>query len=389
MQRIECGWSIMKKHCGLLILSALLLIMHAASAVEAAKGPSVMVHFGNDEAYLDDKDKAKLRRLFQSYDIRGAGRVFILGYTDSHGNRQYNYRLSRKRAQSVRREIISAFGIDATIVMALGKGPENPIADNAKANGRALNRRAEIYLANVAAQKPKRTYGPNDPHWPKIKTLVKAADDLIRKRKFNDALYKLKQAQAIGGDYYSDWHTARGIVGYYADVTSDAVKAHLVKALKLDPYNYKAREFLSRVEARQMVLAGQITNKMGRSSRSPISVSTVAQEHEFLRLFGVEALSHRKLDQQPIVVWQCLNPNGRQLTYYFDHSQTFSWAFGQTAREVKPKPESKTAVPGMSQVTDPSAAPDPKQSPPSVDSKEAMTEGLDNPQRIWQSTLFK
>lgn len=379
----------MMKQLGLLIVGALLLAPLAAPAFGAAPGPSVVVHFGNGKAYLNDTDKDELHRLFKAYDVRKSGRVFVLGYTDSRGNRQYNYSLSRKRAQSVRREIIDSFGIDATIVMALGKGPENPIADNAKADGRARNRRAEVYLANVTPHKPKRIYGPNDPNLSKINDHIKAADDLIRRRQFNDALYRLKQAHALGGDHYADWHTAMGIAGFYAGVPAESVKAHLATALTIDPYYYKAREFFSRIEARQLVAAGKITRKMGRSAKDAIAVTTSVQEYEFLHLFGMQPLSHRKLDHRPVVAWECETPKGQRMTYYFNHSQTFSWAFELTTNEADPKPVSRTATPEILPSAHRLPAQKHNHSDAAVDSQKPMAEGLGKPQRIWQSILFK
>ncbi len=377
------------KQLGLLSVGALLLALLAAPAFGAAPGPSVIVHFDNGKAYLSNADKDKLHHLFKTYDIRSSGRVFVLGYTDSRGNRQYNYRLSRKRAQSVRREIIDSFGIDATIVMALGKGPENPIADNAKADGRARNRRAEIYLANVAPRKPSRIYGPNDPHLSKINAHIKAADDLIRQRQFNDALHRLKQAHALGGDHYADWHTAMGIAGFYADVPAESVKAHLAAALGLDPYHYKAREFLSRIEARRLVAAGEITHKMGRSVKDAIAVTTPVQEYEYLHLFGIQPLSHRKLDHHPVVAWECENPKGNRVTYYFDHSQTFSWAFTQASGNAQRLSMKRTPAADIKAAAAEKEAHRPFSASADKDSRQPQSDLSQNSQRIWQSTLFK
>lgn len=379
----------MLKQLGILIMGALLPILFAVPAFGAAPGPSVVVHFDNGKAYLNGADKDTLHRLFKAYDVRRSGRVFVLGYTDSRGNRQYNYNLSRKRAQSVRREIIDSFGIDATIVMALGKGPENPIADNAKADGRARNRRAEVYLANVAPHKPKRIYGPNDPHLSKIKDHIEAADDLIRRRQFNDALHRLKQAHALGGDHYADWHTAMGIAGFYADVPAESVKAHLATALGLDPYHYKAREFLSRIEARQLVAAGKITRKMGRSVKDAIAVTTSVQEYEFLNLFGMQPLSHRKLDHLPVVAWNCENPKGKRVTYYFDHSKTFSWAFAQASGSALQLHMKRTPVTDIKAAAAEKPARQLPSGPANDESQQPESNLSQNPQRIWQSTLFK
>lgn len=72
--------------------------------------------------------------------------VTINGYTDSQGSKAYNQELSQKRADSVRNYFIQ-HGIDAGMVKAVGFGPDNPIADNSTAEGRANNRRVEIVLS--------------------------------------------------------------------------------------------------------------------------------------------------------------------------------------------------------------------------------------------------
>jgi hypothetical protein len=379
----------MVKQIGLLFAGALLAALHGATAFAAVPGPSVVVNFDNDKAYLNEADKDKLHRLFKAYDVRKSGRVFVLGYTDSRGNKQYNYRLSRKRAQSVRREIIDSFGIDATIVMALGKGPENPVADNAKADGRSRNRRAEVYLANVTPHQPTRNFGPDDPYLSAINDHIEAADKLIRLRQFNDALLRLKQAHALGGDHYADWHTTMGIAGFYADAPAESIKAHLATALGLDPYHYKAREFLSRVEARQLVAAGTITPKMGRSVNDAIAVTTPAQEYEYLHLFGMQPLSHHKLDQHPVVAWTCENRGGKQIVYYFDHSKTFSWAFASASNEASPKHGSGMTNPQMLPSAQQSPAPKDDASDQAIDPQKPTAIGSDDPRRIWQSPLFK
>ncbi len=296
-------------------------------AMGADAGPSVVLHFDTGQAHLHAAQKTKLRRLFQTYDVSGAGRVFVLGFTDNQGTQEGNYELSRRRAQSVRREIISSFGIDATVVMALGKGYENPVADNGRRKGRAQNRRAEIYLANAAVRRPKRVYGPDDPHLPAITTWVEAADAEVRAHHFDQALKKLHQASAIGGDHYSDWHTVMGIVGFYTGGPAAKTKAHLTTAIKLDPYNFKAREFLSRVDARHLVSQNKITPQMGHSAEDAIPVTSVVQSHEYLKLFKVEPMARSELEGRPIEVWDCRDAKGNTVTYYFNQSPVYAWAY--------------------------------------------------------------
>ena len=70
-------------------------------------------------------------------------RLEIDGYTDTSGNKEVNIRLSKERAQAVRKYFISK-GIDGSRLTAKGLGPANPIADNKEAWGRVLNRRVEL-----------------------------------------------------------------------------------------------------------------------------------------------------------------------------------------------------------------------------------------------------
>lgn len=67
--------------------------------------------------------------------------VEVLGYTDDRGSATYNKMLSEKRATAVANELVDTFGIARDRVSAIGLGEDNPIADNATAEGRAKNRR--------------------------------------------------------------------------------------------------------------------------------------------------------------------------------------------------------------------------------------------------------
>ena len=72
-------------------------------------------------------------------------KVKVTGYSDSLGAAEYNKVLSGKRAKSVADYLISK-GVDAGLVTSQGMGEEDPIADNATAEGRMKNRRVEIKL---------------------------------------------------------------------------------------------------------------------------------------------------------------------------------------------------------------------------------------------------
>lgn len=355
----------------------------APAAFGSDRGPSVVVHFDSANASLDDKEKARLRQLFQKYDVTRAGRVFVLGYTDSQGAKSFNYNLSRKRAQTVRREVISSFGVDATVVMALGKGPENPVADNDQVKGRAQNRRVEIYLANVAKRDAKRVYGPEDPYLPSITELVESADTLVRERQIEAALKKLQEAHALGGDHYSDWHTVMGIAGFYSHAPQ--ARAHLATAVQLDPYNFKAREFLSRLQAQRRFALGTVTPKMGQTPQDAIKITAAVQAHEYLKLFGVEPVAHRELKNQPVQVWECLDKMGQPVVYYFNHAPIYKWAFSKASA---PLPADKGQISRQEKARLPLGGAKLKPR----ESKTATTQHPvpeEKPSAVWESKLFK
>lgn len=79
----------------------------------------------------------------------------IAGYTDSVGDATYNKRLSQKRAESVKKNLVEKQGIDAQRLTAKGYGKENPIADNKTKVGRAKNRRVEAVVEYTVAKKVK------------------------------------------------------------------------------------------------------------------------------------------------------------------------------------------------------------------------------------------
>lgn len=69
----------------------------------------------------------------------------VTGHTDSTGSRQYNQTLSEKRAGSVA-NYLATRQVDRSRMLVQGVGFEQPIADNGTAEGRASNRRVELYI---------------------------------------------------------------------------------------------------------------------------------------------------------------------------------------------------------------------------------------------------
>ncbi|MBX3705073.1 MAG: OmpA family protein [Pseudomonadales bacterium] len=71
--------------------------------------------------------------------------IDVAGHTDSTGTMALNMDLSQRRADSVARYLESQ-GVARMRLDAKGYGPNYPVADNATAEGRQLNRRVELAL---------------------------------------------------------------------------------------------------------------------------------------------------------------------------------------------------------------------------------------------------
>ncbi|MFO6202334.1 OmpA family protein, partial [Pseudomonas aeruginosa] len=100
---------------------------------------------------------APLNNLANSFKQYNQNTIEIVGYTDSTGSRQHNMDLSQRRAQSVA-GYLTAQGVDGTRLSTRGMGPDQPIASNSTADGRAQNRRVEVNLRPVpGAQGPAQT----------------------------------------------------------------------------------------------------------------------------------------------------------------------------------------------------------------------------------------
>ncbi len=90
---------------------------------------------------------AALRRLDEvaSVLVAQGQNVVVEGHTDTTGSPWSNVDLSRRRAESVRRYLVSR-GCPTDRIVARGMGPNRPVADNASGEGRAINRRVEIVI---------------------------------------------------------------------------------------------------------------------------------------------------------------------------------------------------------------------------------------------------
>ena len=87
----------------------------------------------------------KLADVLKEYPQRA---VLVEGFTDSTGGSEYNQGLSDRRAKAVRTALLES-GVSADRITDRGYGEAFPVASNATASGRQLNRRVEIVVSDA------------------------------------------------------------------------------------------------------------------------------------------------------------------------------------------------------------------------------------------------
>lgn len=106
------------------------------------------VSFDTDKTQLKPALLPVLDSVARSLNQHPELRTKVVGHTDSTGALAHNQTLSVNRAKSVT-DYLGKQGVAAGRMAVEGRGPNDPIGDNATAEGRALNRRVEIYLYAV------------------------------------------------------------------------------------------------------------------------------------------------------------------------------------------------------------------------------------------------
>ena len=103
------------------------------------------IYFDLDKDTIKPKSRPVLDRAVSIFKDFDSIRIEISGHTDSTGSVAYNRDLSQRRANAVKRYLVDN-GIAESRIETRGAGPDEPIAPNSTAAGRAKNRRIEFTI---------------------------------------------------------------------------------------------------------------------------------------------------------------------------------------------------------------------------------------------------
>ncbi|QIK60790.1 OmpA family protein [Dysgonomonas sp. HDW5A] len=101
--------------------------------------------FATNSSSLNSASQNSLSQFAASLKAHPDTDIQITGYTDNTGSDAINNPLSEKRAQAVYNFLLQQ-GVAGNRMTSAGMGSSNPVASNSTVDGRAQNRRVEVYI---------------------------------------------------------------------------------------------------------------------------------------------------------------------------------------------------------------------------------------------------
>lgn len=118
-----------------------------AEAVKQIQAINATVYFetAGTNAKFDAKTDAAIHAICEALKADENLTVTVFGHTDNTGTHKVNMKYGQKRAEALKKYMVK-LGAPAKSINCVSKGPDEPIADNGTADGRAKNRRATVEL---------------------------------------------------------------------------------------------------------------------------------------------------------------------------------------------------------------------------------------------------
>jgi len=114
-------------------------------ALAAQPEPPVkfLLYFKSDSTDLVEESRQLLPRIFDTIKRRRSMDTSVVGHSDTFGNKDYNLRLSRRRAEAVSQLLFEA-GVDRDSLEITSHGEENPLVPTGDNVREPKNRRVEV-----------------------------------------------------------------------------------------------------------------------------------------------------------------------------------------------------------------------------------------------------
>jgi hypothetical protein len=161
-----------------LVIGASLLALMAPAAYAQQSGPATsaamsgqterghyMIFFDLDRATLTSSARQVIAQAAQDYQRTGAVQISLAGHADRSASEDYNLRLSERRAEAVRRELVR-LGVPEGSIATTARGETDPLVQTADGVREPRNRRVEIVIPQPAAPRaapPAEAAAPAEP----------------------------------------------------------------------------------------------------------------------------------------------------------------------------------------------------------------------------------
>jgi outer membrane protein OmpA-like peptidoglycan-associated protein len=106
-----------------------------------------VVFFDFDKSNLTEEARQVVASAVQAAKRSGTAHITVTGHTDTVGSQRYNQRLSERRAQTVKSEMVK-LGMDGAEIATVGRSFNDPLVPTGPGVREPQNRRAMIDLGN-------------------------------------------------------------------------------------------------------------------------------------------------------------------------------------------------------------------------------------------------
>jgi len=105
---------------------------------------TLRINFDFNKAEVKKIYYPEIKKVAEVLKANPALKIEIDGYTDNIGSKEYNLKLSKKRAEAIKNVLVKVYHINPKRIITKGYGEKYPLVPNTTSTNRALNRRAEI-----------------------------------------------------------------------------------------------------------------------------------------------------------------------------------------------------------------------------------------------------
>jgi outer membrane protein OmpA-like peptidoglycan-associated protein len=109
------------------------------------------IRFDSDKSDIAPQYRGILKRIASVLMTLKGYSIYVYGYTDDSGTKDYNLKLSGRRARAVRDSLVQA-GIGSSLISTKGFGKSDPRVRGNSPKARAANRRVEIGIVDSTLQ---------------------------------------------------------------------------------------------------------------------------------------------------------------------------------------------------------------------------------------------